>query len=41
VKDRLAAIRFEGVTGKLAFDRFHNPVKTVTVIEVRDGAAHY
>jgi branched-chain amino acid transport system substrate-binding protein len=41
VKDKLAVLRFEGVTGKMAFDRFHNPVKTVIVLKVRDGGRHY
>jgi branched-chain amino acid transport system substrate-binding protein len=41
VKDKLAVLRFEGVTGKMVFDRFHNPVKTVIVLKVRDGGVHY
>jgi branched-chain amino acid transport system substrate-binding protein len=41
VKDKLAVMRFEGVTGKMAFDRFHNPIKTVIVLKVRDGGVHY
>jgi branched-chain amino acid transport system substrate-binding protein len=41
VREKLAMLRFEGVTGKMAFDRFHNPIKTVIVLKVRDGGAHY
>jgi hypothetical protein len=25
----------------MAFDRFHNPAKTVVVLKVRDGGVHY
>jgi branched-chain amino acid transport system substrate-binding protein len=39
VKDALAATDgFEGVTGTLSMDEFHNPVKAVTILEVVDGA---
>lgn len=28
---------FKGVTGTLSMDEFHNPVKSVTILEVKDG----
>lgn len=28
---------FEGVTGTFSFDELHNPIKTVTIVEVQDG----
>ena len=28
---------FDGVTGSFSFDEMHNPVKTVTIIEVQNG----
>jgi branched-chain amino acid transport system substrate-binding protein len=37
VKDVLASIEFEGVTGKIKFDSSHNPVKPAAVLHVKDG----
>lgn len=37
VKDAIAAIKFKGVTGDITFDANHNPVKSATVLEVKDG----
>lgn len=38
IKDALAATEgFTGVTGTLSMDEFHNPVKSVTILEVKDG----
>lgn len=38
VKDALAATEgFKGVTGTLSMDEFHNPVKAVTILEIKDG----
>jgi branched-chain amino acid transport system substrate-binding protein len=38
LKDALAATKeFNGVTGKLSIDNNHNPVKSITVIEMKDG----
>jgi len=34
VKDALAKIDFNGVSGRITFDAQHNPVKTVTIIKV-------
>ncbi len=33
----LETIEFEGVTGKLKYDQDHNPIKSVTMIEIKDG----
>ncbi len=37
VIDALAGIKFKGITGEFSFDENHNPVKTVSFIEIRDG----
>lgn len=38
LKDALAATEnFKGVTGNLSIDEFHNPVKAVTINEIKDG----
>jgi len=37
VKDALAAIEWEGVSGKITFDEFHNPIKAAAVLQVKDG----
>ncbi|MBC7342454.1 MAG: ABC transporter substrate-binding protein [Clostridia bacterium] len=38
IKDALAQIKdFEGVTGKLTFDDKHNPMKEISIIELKDG----
>lgn len=37
VKDNLAKINFNGVSGKIIFDPNHNPIKSVTILNVRDG----
>ncbi|MDI3327331.1 MAG: ABC transporter substrate-binding protein [Alicyclobacillaceae bacterium] len=38
IKDALAQTKdFEAVTGKMSFDAQHNPVKLVTIIEMKDG----
>ena len=29
--------RFEGITGTFSFDEKHDPVKTVSIIEIQDG----
>ncbi len=34
MKDTLAAITFNGVSGKITFDEFHNPIKSATILEV-------
>lgn len=38
VKDALAATKgFEGVTGVLTIDELHNPIKAITIVEVKNG----
>jgi len=33
----LAGMKWEGVTGMIAFDGFHNPIKPVVIINIRNG----
>jgi branched-chain amino acid transport system substrate-binding protein len=37
VKDFLADIEWEGVSGKITFDEFNNPIKAAAVLQVKDG----
>jgi branched-chain amino acid transport system substrate-binding protein len=37
VKDALAKITFNGISGKITFDENHNPVKPATILAVKDG----
>lgn len=38
IKDALAATKdFQGITGTLSVDEKHNPVKAITIIEMKDG----
>jgi len=37
VKDAMKAIEWEGVSGKITFDEFHNPIKSAAVLQVKDG----
>ncbi|GAP12633.1 ABC-type branched-chain amino acid transport systems, periplasmic component [Longilinea arvoryzae] len=37
VKDTLAHIQFQGVTGQLTFDLEHNPIKSAVIMTIRDG----
>ncbi len=32
---------FDGITGTLTMDAFHNPIKAVTILEVKDGVPTY
>lgn len=41
VKDVLASLTFEGVTGKISFDKLHNPTKPAMLILVKDGKLQY
>jgi branched-chain amino acid transport system substrate-binding protein len=36
-KDAMAAIEWEGVSGKITFDAQHNPIKAAAVLQVKDG----
>jgi branched-chain amino acid transport system substrate-binding protein len=37
VKDAMAAIEWDGVSGKITFDKFHNPIKSAAVLQVNNG----
>lgn len=37
VKDALAGLTFQGVSGKITFDDLHNPIKSATILEVKGG----
>jgi branched-chain amino acid transport system substrate-binding protein len=37
VKDALEKITFNGVTGKVTFDANHNPIKSATILAVKNG----
>jgi len=37
VKDALAKISFNAVSGKITFDANHNPVKSATILAIKDG----
>ncbi len=41
VKDKLARITFNGVSGKITFDDKHNPVKSLTILDVKDGKVEF
>jgi len=41
VKDTLAGITFNGISGTIKFDKDHNPIKTVTIVAVKDGKAQF
>ena len=41
IRDALAATEdFDAVTGTLTMDEFHNPMKAITIIELRDGVQY-
>jgi len=37
VKEALDKIAFDGVSGKITFDPSHNPVKSATILAVKDN----
>ncbi len=41
VKNALAKITFNGVSGKITFDANHNPVKSATILAVKDGKVRF
>ncbi len=41
VKDALAKIKFNGVSGQITFDAQHNPVKSATILAVTDGGIKF
>ena len=41
VKDALAAINFNGVSGNITYDENHNPIKSAVILQVKDGKVSY
>jgi len=41
VKDTLAAIRYEAVSGLITFDQYHNPIKSAAILHVKDGKVSF
>jgi len=41
VSDALNAIKFSGISGNITFDANHNPVKSATILEVKDGKVQF
>jgi branched-chain amino acid transport system substrate-binding protein len=41
VKDAMAKISFNGVSGKITLDANHNPVKSATILAVKDGKVQF
>jgi branched-chain amino acid transport system substrate-binding protein len=41
VKDALAKISFNAVSGKITFDQNHNPVKSATILAIKDGKVQF
>jgi len=41
VKDALAALKWEGVSGTITFDPQHNPIKSAVILQVKDGKVVY
>ena len=40
-KDELEKLTLDGVTGKISFDQYHNPVKSAVVLEIKDGKVQF
>jgi branched-chain amino acid transport system substrate-binding protein len=41
VKDSLASLQSEGVTGQISFDAQHNPLKSAVILHIKDGQRVY
>jgi branched-chain amino acid transport system substrate-binding protein len=41
VKDNLAGLHFDGITGTLTFDAQHNPRKSAVIMQIKDGQRVY
>jgi len=37
VKDALASLQYDAVSGTITFDEFHNPIKAAAIMQVKDG----
>jgi len=37
VKDAMAAVEYEGISGEITFDAQHNPVKKAAVVKIENG----
>ena len=37
VKDAMAAVRYDGVSGEITFDAQHNPVKSAAIVKIENG----
>jgi branched-chain amino acid transport system substrate-binding protein len=41
VKDAMAALKWEGVSGTITYDAKHNPIKSAVILQVKDGKVTY
>lgn len=41
VKDALAGLSYDAVSGKITFDANHNPIKSAVILNVKDGKASF
>ena len=41
VREAMAKLNFSGVSGKITFDEFHNPVKSAVVMQVKDSKVSF
>lgn len=41
IKAAIEAITFNGVTGKITMDKFHNPVKSLTILAIKGGKVNF
>jgi len=41
VKDAMAALKWEGVSGSITFDANHNPIKAAVILQVKNGKVVY
>lgn len=41
VKDAMANIKWEAVSGTITFDQYHNPIKSAVILQVKDGQIQY
>jgi branched-chain amino acid transport system substrate-binding protein len=41
IRDALKATRINGVTGNISFDENRNPVKSVVILQIKDGQQKY